>query len=256
MNMLRTRVIPVLLLNNESLVKTVKFRNFTYVGDPCNTVTIFNEIEVDELIFLDIAAGKLETGPNFKLLRGIADECFMPLCYGGGIRTLDDAKAVMDIGFEKIIVNSTAFEKPELILEISNYFGSQAVIVSIDIKANIFGRKTVRTKSGKFNTGLDPVKWAEEVVKLGAGELFITSIDREGTWSGFDLDIIEKISNKVSVPVIAHGGGGSIDHIKDAVKDAGASAAALGSMVIFQKKGMGVLVNFPSQEILNEILSL
>ena len=246
--MLRSRVIPVLLLNNESLVKTIRFQNFTYVGDPCNTVTIFNEIEVDELIFLDIAAGKMKATPNFKLLRNIADECFMPLGYGGGIRTLDDAKAIFDIGFEKIVINSAAFENPKLILEISKFFGSQAVIVSIDVKTNLFRRKTVRTKSGKFNTGLDPIKWAEEVVKLGAGELLVTSIDREGTWSGFDLELIKKISNNVSVPVIAHGGAGSLEQIKKVVKYAGASAAAVGSMVVFQKKGMGVLVNFPAPE--------
>lgn len=254
MSMLRTRVIPVLLLRNESLVKTVRFGKFTYVGDPANTVRIFNELEVDELIFLDITASRENRSPNFKVLSDIANECFMPLGYGGGIKSLDQAKAIFDVGFEKVVVNTHAVENPKLICEIAAHFGSQAVVVSIDVKRSLFGRETVYTLDGRRNTRFDPIAWATEVEKLGAGEILLTSIDREGTWAGFDLNLIKCISNEVSIPVIAHGGAGTVEHIRQAVKHSNASAVAVGSMVVFQKKGMGVLVNFPSTKELQACL--
>jgi cyclase len=254
MTMLRTRVIPALLLRNESLVKTVRFGKFTYVGDPANTVRIFNELEVDELLFLDITASRENRGPNLKLLADIANECFMPLGYGGGIRSLDQAKAVFDIGFEKIAINTQAVENPALIGEIAVLCGSQAVIASIDVKRGVFGGQTVRTLGGKRNTLRDPVTWAVEVEKMGAGEILLTSIDREGTWAGFDLDLVKRVTDAVSIPVIAHGGAGSVDDISKVVKQSKASAVALGSMVVFQKKGMGVLVSFPDKAQLNATL--
>jgi len=241
--MLRTRVIPALLLRNESLVKTVRFDKFTYVGDPCNTVRIFNELEVDELLFLDIMATREGRGPNLKVLAEIANECFMPLGYGGGIRTLADAKAVFDIGFEKVAVNSYAAENTTFITQLSEHYGSQAVIASIDVKKDYFGRNRVRTNSGRGKTRLYPVKWAQKLEALGAGEILLTSIDREGTWSGFDLDLVKAVTDAVNVPVIAHGGAGLAEHVSDVVNSAGASAVALGSMVVFQKEGMGVLVS-------------
>lgn len=248
--MLRTRIIPALLLRDESLVKTVRFNKFTYVGDPCNTVRIFNELEVDELLFLDITATREDRGPNLKILGDIADECFMPLGYGGGIRALNDAKSVFDIGFEKVAVNSSVVETPRLVTEIAEQYGSQAVIVSIDVKRDLRGRNTVRTHSGRKATGLDPVAWAKEMESRGAGEILITSIDREGTWEGFDLELVGNVVNAVSIPVIAHGGGGSAEDVAKVVRQAHASAVALGSMVVFQKKGMGVLVNFPEKGLL------
>ncbi|AOG12511.1 MULTISPECIES: AglZ/HisF2 family acetamidino modification protein [unclassified Agrobacterium] len=252
--MLRVRVIPSLLLRHESLVKTRRFGDFTYVGDPANTVRIFNELEVDELFFLDIVASKEGRGPNLRILRNIADECFMPLGYGGGIGSFDNAKSVFDIGFEKISLNTTAVEKPELITQLANHYGSQAVVVSIDVKAGPLGKTTVRTRAGENNTHLEPVAWAKEVERRGAGEILLTSIDREGSWSGFDLDLILAVSSAVSIPVIAHGGAGTVDHIGQAVHQAGASAVALGSMVVFQKKDMGVLVNYPNQDALRRVL--
>ncbi len=254
-NMLRTRVIPVLLMRHESLVKTVRFRNFTYVGDPCNTVRIYNELEVDELLFLDITASREGRGPNMKVLAEIANECFMPLGYGGGIHSLDQAKAVFDIGFEKVAVNSHATEHPAIISEIAEHYGSQAVIASIDAQVGFFGGHTVRILSGRRNTKISPVSWALEVEKRGAGEILLTSIDREGTWQGFDLDLVRHVTDAVSLPVIAHGGAGSIEHIGQVVKQAHASAVGLGSMVVFQKLGMGVLVNFPEKKLLQEILT-
>jgi len=249
--MLRTRIIPALLLRDECLVKTTKFGKFTYVGDPANTVRIFNELEVDELLFLDISASRKKRKPNLKVLREIADECFMPLGYGGGISTLKQAKEVFDIGFEKIVLNSNASENPNLISEISKCFGSQAVIVSIDYKQTFWGNKSVYTLSGSRNCKIDPIVWAKQVEDLGTGEILLTSIDREGTWSGFDYDIIKEVADAVSIPVIAHGGAGKIEDIKKVVKESNASAVALGSMVVFQKQGMGVLVNFPNLDMLN-----
>jgi imidazole glycerol-phosphate synthase subunit HisF len=251
--MLGVRVIPSLLLRHESLVKTKKFGDFTYVGDPANTVRIFNELEVDELFFLDIVASKERRGPNFRILRNIADECFMPLGYGGGITSFDDAKTVFDIGFEKVSLNTAAVEKPQLISQLATHYGSQAVVVSIDVKAGPLGKATVRTRDGENNTRLEPVEWAKEVERRGAGEILLTSIDREGSWSGFDLDLIRAVSSAVSVPVIAHGGAGTVEHIGEAVHQAGASAVALGSMVVFQKKDMGVLVHYPDQEALRRV---
>ena len=252
--MLRTRVIPTLLLRNESLVKTLRFGKFTYVGDPSNTVRIFNELQVDELLFLDITASLKKRSPNLKVLAEIANECFMPLGYGGGIKSLDQAKAIFDIGFEKIVVNTHAVANPNLIQEIAAHFGSQAVVASIDVKRGLFGGQTVRILGGRRNTRIDPVKWAIEVEKLGAGEILLTSIDREGTWDGFDLDLVKRVTDSVTIPVIAHGGAGVIEHIGQVVKQANASAVALGSMVVFQKKDMGVLVNFPAQVVLADIL--
>jgi cyclase len=254
MKMLRTRIIPTLLLRDESLVKTVGFRSFTYIGDPCNTVRIFNELEVDELLFLDIAATRDSKGPNLRVISDIANECFMPLGYGGGIRTLDHAKSIFDIGFEKVVLNTFAYESPKLIAEIAGQYGSQATMVAIDVKANFWGRSSVRTQAGRYDTHCDPVNWAKEVEDRGAGEILLTSIDREGSWSGFDIELVKAVADAVSIPVIAHGGAGCIQDISNVVKQGHASAVALGSMVVFQKQGMGVLVNFPDGAKLKEAL--
>lgn len=244
--MLRTRVIPALLLRNESLVKTVGFGSYTYVGDPCNTVRIFNELEVDELCFLDITATVDGREPNLQLLADIANECFMPLSYGGGITTFEQAEAVFKVGIEKVVLNTAAVENPQLITQISRHFGSQAVIVSMDVKRDLLGHAKVRTRAGRHATGLAPADWARAAEAAGAGEILLTSIDREGSWDGFDIDLIRSVASAVSVPVIAQGGAGALQHLHAAVHDGGASAVALGSMVVFQKKGMGVLVNFPA----------
>lgn len=253
--MLRTRVIPALLLRNESLVKTVRFGGFTYVGDPANTVRIFNELEVDELIFLDIAATRDGREPNLKVIADIANECFMPIAYGGGVCSLEQASAIFALGVEKVALNTHALRRPALITELATTFGSQAVVVSIDVKAGLLGPSTVFVEGGRANTRRDPVAWAREAEQRGAGEILLTSIDREGTWGGFDLDMVSRVSRAVSIPVIAHGGAGTLEHIRAAVHDAGASAVALGSMVVFQKHGMGVLVHFPDPEALERLLA-
>lgn len=252
--MLKTRLIPTLLLRNGSLVKTKKFKSFNYIGDPANTLRIFNELEVDEIMILDISSSMKDSHQDLKCLKEMAEECFMPLSYGGGIDTLDKAKQIFDLGFEKIVINTHAANKPELITEIASIYGSQAVIVSIDYKTNFLGKKTVRTYCGNKNTHLDPILWAKEVEKFGAGEILLTSIDNEGTWSGFDYDMISQISEKITLPLIAHGGAGSLNHISKVINECGASAVALGSMVVYQKKDYGVLINFPDQDKIKEIL--
>ncbi|MBS1920198.1 MAG: imidazole glycerol phosphate synthase subunit HisF [Bacteroidetes bacterium] len=254
--MLKTRIIPCLQLRGESLVKTVKFDKYGYIGDPINTVRIFNELEVDELSFLDITASKEGREPNYKILKEIADECFMPLSYGGGVRTLEMASKVFQIGFEKIILNSHVFGNPGLITEIADIFGSQAVVVAIDVKKNFWGKYEVYAFSGTQNKKKDPVEWMKEVEKHGAGEIFLTSIDREGTWKGFDIELIKKVSEESRLPVIAHGGGGTIRDIEEVVKSGKASAVALGSMVVYQGKDLGVLVNFPDKQQLEHSLEI
>lgn len=253
--MLRTRVIPALLLREESLVKTRRFGRFEYIGDPCNTVRIFNELEVDELAFLDITATRDRRGPNFDLLADIASECFMPLSYGGGLSRYDDAARVFEIGFEKVVINSHAIERPAFIGEVAAVYGSQAVVASIDVVRTRFGGERVATHGGRRRHRVDPVAWAVELEGRGAGEILLTAIDREGTWSGFDIDLIRRISAAVSIPVIAQGGAGSIADLARAVKEGGASSVAVGSMVVFQKKGCGVLVNFPERAALEAALA-
>lgn len=253
--MLKTRIIPALLLQNEALVKTVQFTKPSYIGDPVNTVRIFNELEVDELVFLDITATNEKRKPNLKILAEIANECFMPLGYGGGIDDFQTAKDIFSIGFEKIVLNSVMHHKPNLISEIAKVYGNQSVIASIDVRKNRWKKYQVFSHAGRTNTKKDPVQWAQEVEKLGAGEILITSMNNEGTWTGFDLELVSNITASVSIPVIAHGGAGSIQHISDVIKKAEASAVALGSMVVYQAKKMGVLVNFPDKDELDLALA-
>jgi cyclase len=253
--MLRTRIIPCLLLKNESLVKTVKFKEYNYVGDPSNTVRIFNELEVDELMFLDIFASKENRDINYKVLKDIANECFMPLSYGGNIKSLEDARKILEIGFEKIVINSNSFNNLKLITEISNYFGAQSVVGSIDVKETFFGNQKIYSHHGRKKQNIDIVEWAKQLENAGVGELLITSIDKEGSWDGYDIELIKSITQNVQVPVIANGGCGNVNHIGEVVKKANASACAVGSMIVYQKKGMGVLVNFPDRKEIEEVLN-
>ena len=241
------------ILKGDSLVKTVNFKKASYIGDPDNTTLIFNELEVDELTLLDIAATNNKKKPNFKILAELANECFMPLAYGGGINNFEDAKKIFQIGIEKVVINSVTFTNTSLITQLSEHFGNQAIVVSIDVK-KIFGKYQVYYNSGTKKQKADPVAWAQELERLGAREILLTAIHQEGTWKGFDINIIEKISNAVNIPVIANGGASSIEDIGKAVKQGCASAVSLGSMVVYQKKRMGVLVNFPDNSKIKKIL--
>lgn len=252
--MLSTRIIPALLLRDGALVKTVKFDKAGYIGDPINTVRIFNELEVDELVFLDITASKEKKQPNLKLLAEIANECFMPLGYGGGLNDFQIVKEIFHIGFEKVVLNTVTHSNPEFVTKVAEHFGNQAVVGSVDVKKNLWGNYEVWTCSGSVNTKKNPVEWCQKLESLGVGEILLTSIDREGTWAGFDLNLVKKITDALSVPVIANGGAGGIKHIQEVVKQSNASAVALGSMVVYQQKGMGVLVNFPDAAKLADAL--
>lgn len=252
--MLRTRVIPCLLLRGSSLIKTVKFNKYQYIGDPLNTCRIFNELEVDEMTILDITASREGREPNFKVLESLASECFMPLSYGGGITSLEQAEKIFSAGFEKVILDSVLFSNPKLISDIANVFGSQSVIVAIDVRKSLFKGYEVYSHSGTKKQPVKLVEWAKHIEALGAGEILLTSIDKEGTWEGFDIPLVKAVSDSVRIPVIANGGAGNIEHIAMVVKNGGASAVGLGSMVVFQNKGMGVLVNFPDKKKLESIL--
>ncbi|OPY15545.1 MAG: Imidazole glycerol phosphate synthase subunit HisF [Syntrophus sp. PtaB.Bin001] len=252
--MLKVRIIPCLLLRDESLVKTVQFKKFGYIGDPANTCRIFNELEVDELAFLDITASREKRKPNYKILQEIADECFMPLSYGGGIRNLQEAERIFNIGFEKVVLNTYPFENPGIITTLANAFGSQSVIVAIDVKKSVWGKYQAYSLSGTVNQKRNPVEWAKEVQDRGAGEILLTAIDHEGTWKGFDIALTAQIAGSVSIPVIANGGAGAFRHIGEVVKSGHASAVALGSMVVYQKQGMGVLINFPDEKQLTSVI--
>jgi cyclase len=242
-----------MLLKGEGLVKTVKFKDPKYLGDPINIVRIFNDKEVDELIFLDILATTENRRPNFELLKKITSECFMPLGYGGGIRDMDDVRQLLSIGVEKFVLNTSAVENPSLIRAAADHAGSQAVVISMDVKKTLFGKYEVFTRAGKKGTGLDPVKFAVDMEKHGAGEIFINSIDRDGTMQGYDLDLIKRVADAVTVPVVACGGAGNVHHLAEVVK-AGASAAAAGSMFVFQGPLRGVLISYPAQEELKRVM--
>jgi cyclase len=245
-----------LLLKDGALVKTVKFRDPGYIGDPINAIRIYNEKEVDELILLDITATLENRQPPFKELSEIANECFMPVTYGGGIRRLEDIKEIFNLGIEKVALNSYAVENPTFIRQAADKFGTQSIVVSIDVKKKFLGCYEVYTHGGRKGTGLDPVKFASQVEKLGAGEILLTSIDRDGTQEGYDLELIKKVTSTVSVPVIACGGAGKIEDFGAAVKVGGASACAVGSMVVYFGRHRAVLINFPARSELTQVLTL
>lgn len=244
---------PCLLLRGLSLVKTVGFENPTYVGDPVNAVNIFNQKEVDELILLDITATTEGRGPQLPLISEIAAECFMPLTYGGGVRSLQDMDALFRSGAEKVALNSIAAADPDLVRTASARFGSQAVVVSIDAKKTRRGYR-VCTQAGNRKLKSEPGEYAVEAQKLGAGEILLTSMDRDGTMEGYDLNLLTSVTREVDIPVIACGGAGRIEDFTQAVHDGGASAVAAGSMVVFHGRNRAVLINFPSRGELEEAL--
>jgi imidazole glycerol-phosphate synthase subunit HisF len=252
--MYRARVIPCLLLSGERLVKTVRFKQPTYVGDPINAVKIFNDREVDELAILDIGATRDRRDPPFEHLRAIAGECFMPLSYGGGIRTIEHARRLFSIGIEKVLINTAAAADPSLVAAIAGEYGSQAVIAGIDVKKDWLGRSRVFTRAGSHNTGKDPRQHAEAVVAHGAGEILLTSIDRDGTMSGYDVEMIRDLAAAVPVPLVACGGAGSMAHLAEAI-GAGASAVAAGSLFVFAGPRRAVLINYPSAAELRAALA-
>jgi len=253
--LLKTRIIPSLLLKNASLVKGAQFKNHKYVGDPINAVKIFNEKEADELVFLDITATIQNCGPNFELLKDIASEAFMPFGYGGGITTIKQVEKLFWIGTEKVIINSQAFYNPIFISEASSVAGASSIVVSIDVKKTLFGKYEVFVKNGTVNTKESPIEYSKKMEELGAGELIICSIPNEGTGKGFDLKLMNEISSSVDIPVIASGGAGTLQDLYDVVKISGVSAVSIGDMFVFYGKHKAVLITYPKYSEMIELFN-
>lgn len=241
------RVIPCLLTDHRSLVKTIAFRNPRYIGDPLNAARIFNMKEVDELMLLDITATRRGRAPDVDFLRRLSDECSMPLTVGGGIRNIEDARALVQAGVEKVVLDSGARRDRNLIGLTASQFGSQAVVVCLDVKRTLFGRPGVYDYAADKILKEDPTVTAAEYEKSGAGELLVFSADRDGSMSGYDLEVIRSVSDAVSIPVIACGGAGRLAHLREAAS-AGASAVAAGSLFVYHGPRRAVLVNFPDRE--------
>jgi cyclase len=246
------RVIPVLQILDGFLVKTTKFSRPTYVGDPINAVKIFNEKQVDELILCDIGAAKNGTRPDLELLEAIASEAFMPVGYAGGISSVEEARSVIQLGIEKVVLNSALYSAPSVVKEIVDQVGGQSVVGSVDVRKNLMGKRFAYIESGTKSVGLDPTSFARMAVGLGVGEVLLTSIDREGTKTGYDIDLIRDVASAVDVPLVALGGASADSDFVEAVR-AGASAVAGGSRFIFHGKHNAVLITYPSPSTIRNL---
>lgn len=250
--MLSHRVIPALLLRENGLVKTRRFDKAKYVGDPINAIRIFNEKEVDELIVLDIDATRLKRQPNYSLIEEFAAECFMPLGYGGGISTVAQARQLFSLGVEKVVLQSAALENPRILTELAARFGSQSIVVSIDVKRDWLGRLRLWSSSARRNLTADWQTVMKELVSAGAGEVLLNSVDRDGMQKGYDLELIKSASTILDVPLVALGGAGELQHLFEAVQ-AGASAVAAGSLFVLQGPHRAVLISYPGYAALEEL---
>ena len=250
--MLKHRVIPCLLLKNGGLVKTQRFHRPKYVGDPINAIRIFNEKEVDELMVLDIMASRERREPDFALIEQFASECFMPLCYGGGIHTVGQARTLFSLGVEKICLQSAALENPSLISDLADKFGRQSIAVSVDVALNWFGQPKLYESRARKRLKMPWLQFMQHAVERGAGEIVLNSVDRDGLMHGYDLDLLRQASQSISVPLIALGGAGSPEHMREAVM-AGASAVAAGSLFVFHGPHRAVLISYPKYEELETL---
>lgn len=244
------RLIPVLTFRNRGLVKTTRFKNPQYIGDPINAVRIFNDKEVDELIVVDIAATRFGSEPDLSLVSEIAGEAFMPVCYGGGIKTLQQIEQILRIGVEKILINFSAFGSGGLVASAAKEFGSSTIVGGIDFKYTWFKQTKVAIKSGTVRTKISPKDYAKRLEELGCGELFINSIDRDGTYSGYDYQLLGDIASSVKIPVIGCGGAGGLEHVRELFMQTNVSAAAAGSMFVYYGPSRGVLINYPRLEVI------
>lgn len=245
--MLRPRIIPCLLIHKKGLVKTVRFKEPKYVGDPLNAVRIFNEKESDELLVLDIDATTENREPDYKMIEKLAAECRMPLCYGGGVKTVEQSQRILALGVEKIAISSSAITKPELVSEMAMRVGSQSVVVVVDVKKTVLsGKYEIYMHNGKKNTGKNPVEFVTNLEKLGAGEIVINSIDRDGMMTGYDILLIDSIWNNTSLPVTALGGAGSLEDIGNLIAKYRNIGAAAGSLFVFKGIYKAVLINYPN----------
>lgn len=253
--MFRPRIIPVLLLQNKGLAKSVQFKNHRYIGDPINAVRIFNALKADELIFLDILATKGNRTISLDFVKNVGEEANMPFAVGGGIKTLSQIRDILHSGAEKVVINTEAFLNPGFIRQASDTFGSSTISVCIDVKKKLFGPEQTWIIAGSKPTGKSPVEIAKEMERQGAGELIIQSIESDGMMKGYDLQLLRKISEAVTIPVVALGGAGSILDFKQAVNEGNASAVAAGSMFVYHGPRNAVLVNYPTHEQLAELFT-
>lgn len=254
--MLRPRIIPCLLVQNKGLVKTFCFNNPKYVGDPINAVRIFNEKEVDELIVIDIDATAKNCEPDYQMIEFLAAECRMPLCYGGGIKTSEQAQKIFSLGVEKVALSSIAVKQPELITKIANIVGNQSVVIVIDVKKHTSsGKYEVYTHNGKNPTGLNPFDFAAQMEKMGAGEIVINSINRDGEMQGYDLSLVEKIRKSINLPLTVLGGAGSLQDIGELISKFGTIGAAAGSLFVFKGPYKAVLINYPNRLVKDQLVN-
>ena len=242
----RARVIPCLLIRGNGLVKTRKFKDPVYVGDPVNAMRIFSEKEVDEIVLLDIDASREGREPNYELIAEMAGEAFMPAAYGGGIRNLDQVRRLIRAGIEKVVINTAATESTDVIRAAADVFGNQAVVGAVDVKRTILGGYRVVAKSATVEIKAGLEEHVRNLIAAGVGEIFVNSVDRDGMMEGYDLHLIRSVTQIVNVPVIACGGAGTVDHLSQAVREGGASAVAAGSMFVFHGKRRAVLINYPT----------
>lgn len=249
--MIQARVIPCLLLRGNGLVKTRKYKDSVYIGDPINAVRIFSDKEADEIVILDIDASRLGLDPNYELIAEMAGEAFMPVAYGGGIRTLEQIRRLIRSGVEKVVINTLATESTDLIREAADVFGGQAIVGGIDVRRKLLGGYSVVAKSGTVTTRLNLQLHIQALVQAGVGELFINDVDRDGTMAGYDLNLVRAVS-KSSVSVVVCGGAGNMQHLSRAVHEGGASAVAAGSMFLFHGKHRAVLINYPKADELEK----
>jgi cyclase len=245
--MFRPRIIPVLLLKNLALVKSVQFKNHKYIGDPINAVKIFNELKADELAFLDIEASRENRLVSLDFVKNVGEEANMPFAVGGGIKTIENIKDIINAGAEKVIINTLAAQNPDFIKEASETFGSSTIVVCIDVKKKLFKGEKTWILSGSKSTSYTPLGFAQLMEKNGAGELIIQSIERDGMMNGYDIELIKSVSTAVTVPVVALGGAGTEEDLIAAYKNGFANALAAGSLFVYQSKKRGVLINYPDK---------
>jgi cyclase len=251
--MLNFRVIPLLLYRNKGLYKSIKFEKYTYIGDPINAVKIFNDKEVDELIFLDIESMEVDSEPNYEMIKEIATECFMPICYGGRISTIKQIRKILSLGVEKVSINKKAVTDSKFIKSAVEEFGSSTIVISIDVKKNFWGKYEIYLDNGTRNTKIDPFLFAQEMEELGVGEILLNSIDKDGTMSGYDIELITKLTSSINIPVVACGGANSLNDFKNAINIGNASAVAAASMFVYHGRHKAVLINYPNQSELKSI---
>jgi imidazole glycerol-phosphate synthase subunit HisF len=253
--MVLKRIIPCVLYSDEGLVKTKKFRSPNYIGDPINSIRLFNDKEVDELLFIDIDASKNKSEPNFTLVQEIASECFMPLSYGGGIKDVHTVEKLLKMGVEKVSINSALLSNLDLCKKISTEFGSSTLIGSIDVKKNLIGRYRVYNHIQKKTLSLDPIDYVKQLEANGVGEIFINNVDLDGTFSGYDISLLQEIENKLSVPIIPCGGAGSLTDLAEVFNKTKIKAVAAGSIFVYTGKFNAVLINFPTEDQKEQIMN-